>query len=114
MRTIGREPARFGDGLHDMLSRTPLVAKQLRIAGIPKGDPIAARFLRLPRRSYQKAVTALSPYDRTQETYPDGRTSLQMLIEQAIEKRKPLFAFVNNRRGGSAADAIEGVLTQWF
>lgn len=157
------EPARFAEGLHDMLSRLPTdqyqfavevrnsaflqpdpasseslapylaalranrtahcfnswtrmppVTDQLIIPGILTADHIVARFLLRPGRSYQQAVTAFSPYDRTRDPYPEGRTALRMLIEQALETKKQLYAFVNNRLEGSAVDTIEAVLAQWI
>jgi hypothetical protein len=66
-----------------------------------------ARFLLPPGRTYNQAVAELSPYERVQQPYPQGRAAMQRLIRVAMDDERTLYVFVNNRLEGNAIQTIE-------
>lgn len=90
-------------------TRMPPVEEQLAIDGAFSARHAAARFLLRPGRSYEEAVEAFSPYERIREPYAEGREALRRLVEEAMDQKRRLYAFVNNRFEGNAVDTIEAV-----
>ena len=58
----------------------------------------------------EHAVERFSPYDRAQDENPDARRAMRELIQQAREKRRAAYMFVNNRLEGNAPVTIEAVV----
>jgi uncharacterized protein YecE (DUF72 family) len=77
-------------------------------------DLCAARFLLRPGRKYQEAVDRFSPYDRTQDPFPEARAAGASLIRQARNggPGQRAFLYVNNRLEGNAVLTIEAMLAQ--
>ncbi len=87
----------------------PTIAQQLAHRAAACAPHAVARFLLRPGRTYRQAVAQFSPYERVQEVYPEGRRTLQQLIEQCLDQG-PLFAYVNNRFEGNAIETLEAVI----
>ncbi len=94
-------------------TRMPPVDKQLEMEGAVTTDFIAARFLLAGGRTYQQAVDAFSPYDRTQCPDAPSRAAATALIKKAQSlTRRRSFLFFNNRLEGNALNTIAAVVEQ--
>jgi uncharacterized protein YecE (DUF72 family) len=92
-------------------TKMPPVSEQLRMEGALTTDFVVARFLLADGRTYQQAVDAFSPYDRTQAPDPASRTAAATLIERAKSiARRRSFLFFNNRLEGNALNTIAAVV----
>ncbi len=92
-------------------TKMPSVSEQLRMEGAITTDFVVARFLLAGGRTYQQAVDAFSPYDRTQAPDPASRTAAAALIEKAkLLARRRSFLFFNNRLEGNALNTIAAVV----
>lgn len=91
-------------------TRMPPILEQLATPGVFTAPHAVARLLLRPGRAYQQAVDLFSPYQVLREPYPEGRAALKALIEQCLERRQALFAFVNNRFEGNAVETIRAVI----
>ena len=97
-------------------TRMPSVAEQITLPGSLTSDEFtAARFLLKPGRTYEQAVEAFSPYDRTHEINTEARTAAADLARMRLKAReerstRPSFIFINNRLEGNALLTIMGIL----
>jgi uncharacterized protein YecE (DUF72 family) len=88
----------------------PTVSEQLALAGSETTDALAvARFLLKPGRKYAEAVKEFSPYKAVKEINPDARAAGVKLINQARQKAKTGFIYVNNRLEGNALETIKAM-----
>jgi uncharacterized protein YecE (DUF72 family) len=92
----------------------PAVAEQMTLSGsVTSRNLVGARFLLRPGRSYEEAVKAFSPYNRTRDVYPEGRRALALLIKLALaQAQQRALIFVNNRFEGCALETIAAVLAE--
>ncbi len=87
-------------------TRMPSISEQMQVPDVLTADHVVARFLLRPGRSYQQAVEMFSPYERVQDTCPEGRQALRGLVQRCLAEQRALFAFVNNRLEGNAPETI--------
>jgi uncharacterized protein YecE (DUF72 family) len=91
-------------------TRMPELSVQTRIRDAYTADFTVTRALLRKGRDYEHAVERFSPYDRAQDENPDARRAMRELIQQAREKRRAAYMFVNNRLEGNAPVTIEAVV----
>ena len=53
-------------------------------------------------RSYEQAVEAFEPYEKTREPNEAAREAMRRVAERAMQRKKPAFVFDNNRLEGHA------------
>ncbi len=92
----------------------PPVGEQMSLPGSrPNPALVAARMLLKPGRSYEAAVKAFAPYDRTREAAEDVRDAAADLIKESLRaRRNGTFLYVNNRLEGSALNMIAAILAR--
>jgi uncharacterized protein YecE (DUF72 family) len=110
------EPGYFaclsGHGVAHVLSawtRMPELGSQLDRPGVETADFFVVRALLSKGRTYEKAVEAFEPYERTREPNEAAREAMRRVAERAMEEQKRAFVFVNNRLEGNAPTTIEAV-----
>ncbi len=110
------EPGYFaclaGHGVAHVLSawtRMPELGSQFDRPGVETADFFVVRALLSKGRTYEKAVEAFEPYEKTREPNEAVRQALRRVAERAMEAQKPAFVFVNNRLEGNAPSTIEAV-----
>jgi uncharacterized protein YecE (DUF72 family) len=110
------EPGYFaclaGHGVAHVLSawtRMPELGSQLDRPGVETADFFVVRALLARGRSYEQAVEAFEPYEKTREPNQAAREAMRRVAERAIETKRPAFVFVNNRLEGNAPSTIEAV-----
>lgn len=91
----------------------PAVSEQMAMPG-SRTHPglVAARFLLKPGRSFEEAVRAFQPYDRTVEINDEARKAGASLIVEGerYEPRRKTYIYVNNRLEGNALETIRAML----
>jgi uncharacterized protein YecE (DUF72 family) len=90
-------------------TRMPELGAQLDRPGVETADFSVVRALLSKGRTYEKAVEAFEPYEKTREPNEAAREAMQRVAERAMETKKPAFVFVNNRLEGNAPSTIEAV-----
>ena len=91
----------------------PPVGEQIELPeAFPNPELFAARFLLKPGRKYEDAVRRFSPYEKIQETNPEGRAAGAKLLQRitAKELRARGFIFLNNRFEGNALASIAAMI----
>jgi uncharacterized protein YecE (DUF72 family) len=91
-------------------TRMPEMGRQLELPGAFTADFAVARALLARGRTFEQAVRAFEPYERTREPDPGTRRALRALTLRALDRRQPAFLFVNNRLEGHAPTTVEAVL----
>ncbi|HXD86636.1 MAG TPA: DUF72 domain-containing protein [Urbifossiella sp.] len=91
-------------------TRMPPLAEQIELPGAWSADFAVVRALLQPGRSYEAAVQAFEPYERTQSPDESLRESLRTVIRRSLEKQQRAYIFVNNRAEGNAPSTIEAVV----
>ena len=90
-------------------TRMPELGAQLDRPGVETADFSVVRALLSKGRTYEKAVEAFEPYEKTREPNQPAREAMRRIAERAMERDKPAFVFVNNRLEGNAPTTIEAV-----
>lgn len=90
-------------------TRMPELDKQVELPNAFTADFSVARALLARGRSYEQAVESFEPYRLVQEPNASARKGLKELGENARQRKKPAFLFVNNRLEGHAPSTIEAV-----
>jgi hypothetical protein len=90
----------------------PSVSEQIALPGSHTHPLlVAARFLLKPGRTYESAVKAFQPYDRTKEVNEEARNAGAALIAEGVRTpHRKTFIFVNNRLEGNALATIEAMV----
>lgn len=91
----------------------PEVSEQMALPGSATHDRLtAARFLLRKGRTYEQAVGAFKPYEKTGEINAGARSAGAKLIRSGVEAsgEKKTFIFVNNRLEGNAIHTINAML----
>lgn len=91
-------------------TRMPDLREQSAIEDAYTADFTLSRALLKKGRSYEQAVKAFEPYDRTQEPNESAREGLRVLAQKSLRSKKPAFLLVNNRLEGNAPSTIEAVI----
>ncbi len=91
-------------------TRMPELGSQLDRPGVETAEFFVVRALLGKGRTYEKAVEAFEPYEKTREPNEAARQAMRRVAERAMESQKPAFVFVNNRLEGNAPTTIEAVL----
>lgn len=102
--------------VYNSWSAMPPISEQLALAGSRSHPELsAARLLLAPGRTYEQAVRAFQPYDRTHEVNQEAReAAIELLAEALREKRNRTYLYVNNRLEGNALNTIAAVAaTDW-
>ena len=95
-------------------SRMPSVAEQLALDGSETAEFSAARFLLTPGRTYEAAVTTFQPYRAILEPDGEARSAAERILQQAMQRKRRGYIYVNNRLEGCAPLTIEGFLPRNF
>jgi uncharacterized protein YecE (DUF72 family) len=90
-------------------TRMPELGSQLDRPGVETASFFVVRALLSKGRTYEKAVEAFEPYEKTREPNEAARDAIRRVAERAMEGQKPAFVFVNNRLEGNAPSTIEAV-----
>lgn len=90
-------------------TRMPEIHRQIARDDAFTADFTVARALLRYGRSYESAVAQFEPYDRIQETNPEGREALKDLVQRSITTKRSAFIFVNNRFEGNAPGTIQAI-----
>lgn len=93
-------------------TRMPQLDAQAALPGAFTAGFSVVRALLAKGRSYEQAVQAFSPYDRTVAPNTAARDGLRHVAEHSRRTREPAFLFVNNRVEGHAPTTIEAVVEQ--
>jgi uncharacterized protein YecE (DUF72 family) len=111
------EPGYFaclaGHGVAHVLNawtRMPELGAQLDRPGVETADFSVVRALLSKGRSYEQAVEAFEPYEKTREPNQAAREALRRVATRVMETNKPAVIFVNNRLEGNAPSTIEAVV----
>jgi uncharacterized protein YecE (DUF72 family) len=88
----------------------PELGEQLAMEGSITADFTVVRALLAHGRGYEQAVDTFEPYDRTQEVNQPAREALVTIADQAIQKKRSAYAYINNRLEGNAPNTIEAVV----
>ena len=89
----------------------PTVTEQMSFSDSQTTDDFSvARFLLKPGRKYEEAVKEFSPYKEVKEVNEEARQAGAKLIQQAKQKAKKTFIYVNNRLEGNALGTINAML----
>ena len=89
----------------------PTVTEQMQQPDSQTADEFsAARFLLKPGRNYEEAVQELSPYEEVKEVNEEARQAGAKLIQQAKQKARKTFIYVNNRLEGNALETISAII----
>jgi uncharacterized protein YecE (DUF72 family) len=90
-------------------TRMPELGAQLDRPGVETADFFVVRALLSKGRTYEKAVEAFEPYEKTREPNEAARGAMGRIAERAMERKVPAFIYVNNRLEGNAPSTIEAV-----
>jgi uncharacterized protein YecE (DUF72 family) len=108
------EPAYFaclsGHNVAHVLSdwtRMPELGSQLDRPGVETADFFVVRALLAKGRTYEQAVEAFEPCERTREPNEAAGEAMPRVAERAMEGQKPAFVFVSNRLEDNAPATIE-------
>ena len=93
-------------------SRMPELSRQIAMPGAFTSDFSVTRALLRHGRSYEQAVKAFEPYERTQEVNQPAREAMRSLVARARAGDQTAFLFVNNRLEGSAPLPIQAVVEE--
>ena len=91
-------------------TRMPPLAEQIELPGAWTADFAVVRALLQPGRTYEAAVQAFEPYERTQSPDESLREALRIVVRRSLEKQQRAYIFVNNRAEGNAPSTIEAVV----
>jgi uncharacterized protein YecE (DUF72 family) len=94
-------------------TRMPSLADQVQLPGVFTADFTVMRALLAKGRGYEQAVKSFEPYQLVREPNQAAREAMGRIAEQAIQRKKPAFLFVNNRLEGHAPTTIEAVVDGW-
>lgn len=93
-------------------TRMPEIGIQMHLRETYTADFTIARALLRRGRPYEEAVAKFTPYSQVQETNPETRDALRLLIARARDRHEPSYIFVNNRLEGNAPETIEAITEQ--
>jgi uncharacterized protein YecE (DUF72 family) len=88
----------------------PEIHRQMAMPGAYTADFSVCRALLRRGRSYEQAVKAFSPYEKTIDPNPETRQALRSLIARARTEQQMAFIFVNNRMEGNAPQTIQAMV----
>jgi uncharacterized protein YecE (DUF72 family) len=91
-------------------TRMPALADQAQLDDAYTADFTVVRALLTRGRSYEQAVKAFEPYDRTQEPNDSARAGMVEIVKQTRKRNGTAYVFVNNRLEGNAPSTIEAVV----
>jgi uncharacterized protein YecE (DUF72 family) len=91
-------------------TRMPPLDEQARLPGVLTADFTVVRALLKRGRAYEQAVRTFEPYRLVQEPNEGAREGMVEILNQARQRKKPAFLFVNNRLEGNAPGTIEAVV----
>jgi uncharacterized protein YecE (DUF72 family) len=92
-------------------TRMPELGEQIAIPGAFTADFTVVRALLRKGQTYEQAVQAYEPYERTVDPNPAARAALKAIAERAWKTGQPAYLFVNNRLEGNAPSTIEAVVS---
>jgi uncharacterized protein YecE (DUF72 family) len=101
--------------VYNSWTKMPPLGEQVAMPGSRTAPGFTgARLLLKPGRTYEQAVKAFQPYEKTAEILPDVREAAAALVRDlAAHPASPArgsFLFVNNRLEGNALNTIEAIV----
>lgn len=90
-------------------TRMPALGDQVANEPAFTADFSVARALLGHGVTYENAVEAFEPYEKTKQPRPEVREALRRMAERARQRKQPAFLLVNNRLEGNAPSTIEAV-----
>jgi uncharacterized protein YecE (DUF72 family) len=87
----------------------PELGDQAAMPGAYTADFTVVRALLAKGRAYEQAVQNFEPYQLVKEPNQQARDAMAWIANQALQRKRPVYVYVNNRLEGHAPTTIEAV-----